>query len=230
MGRNIFKVIAATALFAGVHSLLATRRAKRTLTSLVGERRRNALHRPLYNAVAVLTTAALVLYLVRLPNHELYRVRKPWSRLMLMMQLASAFCLLSSVRQVGFLDFAGLTNLFKLLSHEAEIKAEPEGQGPALGKDGRIKATGPFRFCRHPLNFWAMPLLWLMPRMTVNLAVFNTAATIYLLAGSYHEEVRLRESYGEAYVEYERSGVSFLVPGTNLLAAPEFSSRVRPTS
>jgi len=212
MGRNIFKVIAATALFAGVHSLLATRRAKSTLTSLVGERRRNALHRPLYNAVAVITASALALYLMRLPDHELYRVRKPLSRLMVIIQLASVFCLLSSVRRIGFMEFAGLANLARLLSREEEIKAEPEGQGPAPGEDGRIRATGPFRSCRHPLNFWVMPLLWLMPRMTVNLAVFNTTATLYLLAGSYHEEARLSETYGEAYAEYERSGVSFLVP------------------
>ena len=229
MGRNIFKIIAATALFAGVQSLLATRRAKRTLTTIIGERRRNALYRPLYNAVAVLTTSALVLYLVRLPNRELYRVRGPLSKLMLTVQLACVFCLLSTVRQIGFMDFIGLANLGKLLSREKEIGAEPEGQGPAPGEDGRIRATGPFRYSRHPLNFWAMPLLWLMPRMTLNLAVFNTAATLYLVAGSYHEEARLREVYNEAYAEYESSGVGFLVPHAHSLPEPVHTSSVRPT-
>jgi steroid 5-alpha reductase family enzyme len=229
MGRNIFKIIAATALFAGVHSLLATRRAKRTLTNLIGERRRNALYRPVYNGVAVFTTAALVHYLVRLPDRELYRARGPLSKLMSIGQLACVLCLLSTVRQIGFMEFAGFTSLAKLLSRETEIEAEPEGQGPALRDDGRIKATGPFRYSRHPLNFWAMPLLWLMPRMTLNLAVFNTAATLYLVAGSYHEEARLREAYGEAYAEYETSGVGFLVPGTNLLSEPGHASSHRQT-
>jgi protein-S-isoprenylcysteine O-methyltransferase Ste14 len=199
------------------------------MTTLVGERRRNALYRPLYNAVALLTASALVLYLVRLPDRELYRVRGPLSKLMLMAQLACVFCLLSSVRQIGFVEFTGLANLAKLLSREKEIGAEPEGQGPAPGGDGRIRATGPFRYSRHPLNFWMMPLLWLMPRMTLNLAVFNTTATLYLVAGSYHEEARLRKVYAEAYAEYESSGVGFLVPRANLLTEPAHTSSVRPT-
>jgi protein-S-isoprenylcysteine O-methyltransferase Ste14 len=230
MRRNIYKIIAATALFAGVHSLLATRRAKRTVTALVGERRRNALYRPVYNAVAVLTTSALVLYLVRLPDRELYRVRGPLSKLMLTVQLACVLCLLSSVRQIGLMEFAGLAALGRLWSREKEIAAEPEGQGPAPCEDGRMRATGPFRYSRHPLNFWVMPLLWLVPRMTLNLAAFNTAMTLYLVAGSYHEEARLREVYGEAYADYENSGVGFLVPRTNLLARPVPASSARQTS
>jgi hypothetical protein len=90
MGRNIFKVVAATAHFAGVHNLPARRRAKRTLTTLVGERRRNALYRPIYYGAVVFTTAALVLYLVRLPDRELYRVRGPLKKLMSIGQLACA--------------------------------------------------------------------------------------------------------------------------------------------
>src|SRR5512132_335156 len=62
MRGTIFKVVAATALFAGLHSLLATRRAKAAATSLLGERRRNALYRASYNAVSLITTTGMVLY------------------------------------------------------------------------------------------------------------------------------------------------------------------------
>jgi hypothetical protein len=212
MLRSVFKVLAATALFAGVHSLLASRSAKRAATNLLGERQRNALYRPFYNSVALLTTAALAVYLFRLPDRRLYRVRGPLARLMTAGQVVCALLLLMSVRQIGLLDFSGLTNLARLLAGEAEIKPEPEGQGPALARDGRVRATGPFRFSRHPLNFWMVPLMWLTPRMTANLAAFNAATTLYLLAGSLHEEMRLRESYGGAYVAYAASGVGFFVP------------------
>ena len=71
---------------------------------------------------------------------------------------------------------------------------------------------GPFRYTRHPLNLAPLPVLWLNPVMTANLAVFNLAATVYFVAGSWHEEQRLRAAYGDAYEEYRRSGVPFYLP------------------
>lgn len=214
MLRSMIKAVAAAALFAGVHSLLATRQAKRMATTLLGERRRNALYRPFYNSVALVTTAMLALFLVSLPDRDIYRVRGPLAKLLVMGQLTCVLFLLRSVRQVGLLDFSGLTNLAKLLAGERRIGPEPEGQGPALDNDGCVRATGPFRFSRHPLNFWMVPLLWLSPRMTANLAAFSAVTTLYLLAGSHHEEARLRESYGEAYAAYVASGVGFFMPRT----------------
>jgi hypothetical protein len=116
------------------------------------------------------------------------------------------------VRQVGLLRFSGLDNLGRLIVGKRDIAAEPEGQGPALGADGQMQATGPYRMSRHPLNFWMVPLLWLWPRMTVKMAAFNVAVTIYLIAGSRHEEARLRAVYDAAYARYQESGVSFFVP------------------
>jgi protein-S-isoprenylcysteine O-methyltransferase Ste14 len=54
--------------------------------------------------------------------------------------------------------------------------------------------------------------------MTAKLAAFNVVVTIYLSAGSLHEEARLGEAYGEAYAEYQTSGVGFFVPSTSALA------------
>ena len=65
---------------------------------------------------------------------------------------------------------------------------------------------------RHPLNFWMVPVIWLWPRMTVKMAAFNVAVTIYLIAGSRHEEARLRAAYGAAYARYQASGASFFLP------------------
>ena len=42
--------------------------------------------------------------------------------------------------------------------------------------------------------------------MTTSLLAFNTAATIYLVVGSLHEEARLREAFGDKYDAYLSSG------------------------
>jgi protein-S-isoprenylcysteine O-methyltransferase Ste14 len=55
------------------------------------------------------------------------------------------------------------------------------------------------------------PVLWLMPRMTVNLAAFNFDATVYIFAGALHEEKRLRAAYEQAYLDYQKSGAGFFV-------------------
>jgi protein-S-isoprenylcysteine O-methyltransferase Ste14 len=75
-----------------------------------------------------------------------------------------------------------------------------------------MKITGPFRLSRHPLNFGMLPILWLMPRMTVNLAAFNLITTVYSIVGSLHEEERFVETYGGAYTDYQRSDINFFVP------------------
>ena len=227
MFRSVFKIMAATALFAGLHSLLASRAAKRKAVELLGERQRNALYRPFYNAQAVVTFGALALYCFKLPDRELYRVRGALAWSMRLAQAASLLYLLSAARQIGFLRFAGAPNLLQWLGGQTSIAPEPEGQGPILDIDGEIKATGPFRTSRHPLNFAMLPALWLMPRMTINLAAFNLVTTIYLFVGSLHEEKRLTESYGRAYLDYRQSGVSFFVPSVTPALTPKSRGNLR---
>lgn len=217
MPTTLFKITAATALFAGVHSLLASRAAKRAAVRLLGERRRNVLYRPLYNAQAVLTFGALVVYGARLPDRELYRVRGLLARGMQAGQVVALVCLLDGTRRVGFLRFLGVPNLVAAFAGDRNVTAEPEAQGPAPDADGRLNTSGPFRVCRHPLNAAMLPVLWLMPRMTANLLAFNAVTTIYLVLGSLHEEKRLEESYGEAYNEYRKSGAGFLAPSITRL-------------
>jgi protein-S-isoprenylcysteine O-methyltransferase Ste14 len=85
-----------------------------------------------------------------------------------------------------------------------------------------MKMSGPFRLSRHPLNFAMLPIIWMMPRMTVNLAAFNLVTTLYSILGSVHEERRLKAAYGRAYADYQTSGVNFFVPSliasTNIAA------------
>lgn len=204
------RVVLVCAVWAGVHSLLASRRAKDAVARIAGPRSRDGLYRLAYNAQSLVTVAWAARLLARLPDREIYRAGPPWSWLLRAGQAGSLGVLLSGVRVVGVLEFAGLAPFWRVLTGE-ESRPEPEAQGPPVGADGEMDASGAFRFTRHPGNLGAMGFFLLWPRMTVNRATLAALVTLYVVLGSRHEERRLRMVYGEAFERYRRR-VPFLIP------------------
>lgn len=211
-GKMLLKVAAATGLFALVHSALASRKAKDTAARLLGERNRNAFYRPFFNAQAVVTSGALAYYIYRQPDRTLYQVKGWPAWLMHGLQVAFLGYGLAAARQVGLARLLGWPGLKAWAQGKEFVPREPEAQGPAPAPSGELNISGPFRTSRHPLNFMGAPILWLSPTMTLKLAFVNTLATLYFWAGSFHEARRLRQAYGDAYREYEESGVPFFAP------------------
>jgi protein-S-isoprenylcysteine O-methyltransferase Ste14 len=118
--------------------------------------------------------------------------------------------LLSGVRVIGILDFAGITRLRGFLA-KIDLGPEPEAQGPPIDSDNEVVKAGAFRFTRHPGNLGALGFFLFLPRMTTNRAVLTALVGLYVVLGSLHEEYRLRAAYGAAYERYRRS-VPFLIP------------------
>src|SRR5215213_8072842 len=110
------RVVWICALWALVHSVLASKQAKGLARRIAGPRYRDGLYRFAFNAQSVVTLVWAALRFSRLPDRELYRVRPPWSWLFRAGQAASLGVLLSGVRVIGPLDFAGVTQLRGLLA------------------------------------------------------------------------------------------------------------------
>ena len=209
-GGSVGRVLGVCTALAAIHSLLASKLAKDLARRIVGPRYRYGLYRFAFNAKSVLFLVWATWWFLRLPDREIYRVRAPWSWVFRAGQVASLSVLLSAVRVIGVLDFAGISQLRTLLAG-LDPDPEPEAQGPPLGADGQMATAQPFHSTRHPSNLGALGVFLLLPRMTINRLTLLVLVALYVILGSLHEERRLRVAYGEPFERYRR-GVPFLVP------------------
>jgi protein-S-isoprenylcysteine O-methyltransferase Ste14 len=205
------RVVWICSLWALVHSVLASKQVKDLIRRVAGSRYRDGLYRLIFNAQSVVSLLWAARRFSRLPDKDLYHARPPWSWLFRASQVASLGVLLSGVRVMGILRFAGLTPLRDLLTG-SDVRPSPEAQGPPVGSDDEVVRAGAFRFSRHPGNLGALGFFLFLPRMTTNRAVLVALVALYVVLGSMHEEYRLRAAYTAAYERYRRV-VPFLVPG-----------------
>jgi hypothetical protein len=131
MWKSILKVIGASVIFGVVHSTLASQHAKNTAVQLIGERRRNAWYRPFYLVQSLVTFGVFVLYVERVPNQTLYRVRGPLAGVMQLTRVASVGNAAYAAHQVGISAMLGWPGLTAWWHGAAVVPGEPEAQGPA---------------------------------------------------------------------------------------------------
>jgi len=180
--------------WAGVHSLLASLRVKRWARRAFGAGV-DRWYRVFYVAVALASSAPILLLLVILPDRILYIVPAPWCWLMMLVQLAGAAGAAVAILQTGAFRFVGLAQM---------LAGQPEEDGP-------LQVRGFYCYVRHPSYFFSLLVIWFTPLMTLNLLALYVLFTLYFYVGSVHEESRLVAEFGAAYKEYQRH-VPRLIP------------------
>ena len=213
MMRSVWRTIGAMAVWAAVHSLLATTKSKRVAERTLGTRANEGLYRLGYNGVAVATTAGLAWYLHRLPDRTIYRVRGVARIPLSVTRGAMVLVALRAAAEIGVGRFSGFSEALAWVTRQRTFPA-PEGQGPAAEEGSErsvLKTGGPFRYVRHPLNSSATAIVFLTPTMTTVRLTVAIATLLYAVIGSKLEERRLLAMYGEVYRRY-RDSVPFLVP------------------
>lgn len=190
-------ILLAFVAFGGLHSLLASLRAKALAVRWLGDAGRRG-YRLFFNLSALLSFAPILVLVALLPDRRIYAIPLPWALLTGALQLAAALGMLVSVLQTHPLHFLGLEQL-----------ARPESAGD---HPRELVVRGAYRYVRHPLYFFSLVILWLSPLMSWNVLAFNLGATAYMALGAWLlEEPKLIEAFGEQYRAYQQS-TPMLIP------------------
>ncbi|MBN1834874.1 MAG: isoprenylcysteine carboxylmethyltransferase family protein [Spirochaetales bacterium] len=184
---SVLLIVVYFAAWAGLHTTLASLKTKRLAARVFGDGARR-WYRFAFVLVAVSTLMPLVGLMVRLPDRLVYAVPSPWRWLMVAGQIAALVGMVWTVRATDASDFVGLHQL--------------RGQTDTF--QARLVNRGLYRHVRHPMYTTSLLVMWLMPRMTLNLLVLFACISVYFVVGSFHEERLLVHQFGAQYEEYRR--------------------------
>jgi hypothetical protein len=217
--RAALRTALATVAWAALHSALASHAAKRRAARVAGERTARGWYRIAYNAQAVATTAALGAYVWRHRGPVVYEAHGSVRLLVRGAQAAAVATFLRALYDGGIGDLSGARPLAAWLAGRP-LRPVPDGQGPLEGDDGRPAPRGLSFHTRNPANAFIVPVLWVAPRVRAGWAGMSAVFTAYSVAGSWHAERMMRARWGDAFAEYQRSGVPFLVPRARPVIPP----------
>jgi protein-S-isoprenylcysteine O-methyltransferase Ste14 len=177
-----------------LHSLLASQPCKAWARRRWGTAS-DRWYRLAYNGVAVVTLLPLLPLLAWLPDHTLYVAPAPWRWLLLAGQGVAVLGVLAALRQTDMAHFLGVRQL----------------RNPTPAAESPLTVRGFYASVRHPTYTFGLLALWLSPLMTANLLTVYLFWSLYMYLGSFHEERRLLQEFGEAYRTYQQQ-VPRLIP------------------
>lgn len=187
-------------LFAAIHTLMADKQLKKTFHNRFGERTYEGLYRLIYNIVALITIAPVMLYIWLGGSTVVWQVPVSIEPAFLIIQTIGTLGVGISLLQINLGYFSGLSQIYAWLNGDPlPLKAE------------RLKKRGMYRLVRHPLYLFSLLSMWPLITMTDTVLAFNIGATLYFIMGSLWEEKRMLAAYGEEYRAYQAK-VPWLIP------------------
>lgn len=178
-----------------LHSWLAAFYTKRLARRIFGKEI-DRYYRLIFIMIAVLTLTPILAMVAFLPSRLIWVIPRPWRYVTLSIQFLALIGLMVTIFQTDLLAFAGIKQL-----HDPEVERKND-----------LVIEGIYRIVRHPMYFFSLILLWLMPYITDLILAFLIASTLYFLIGTIPEERKLVEIYGKEYECYQEE-VPRIIPG-----------------
>lgn len=197
---NILLIIFLFAVFGWLHSLTASNKIK----EFARERFPNFLpfYRFTYNVFS-LFTFYLFWELSPKPDVILYDLSPPFDIIILLPQFVSLFALLWTLKFVDGKEFLGISQIQRW---KAGVYKDEE-----LDETSLLRIEGPYKFSRHPIYLFSILFLLFRPTMNLFYFIFLLCSIFYFSIGSFYEEKKLVERFGDKYVSYQKN-VSKIFP------------------
>jgi len=181
-------------LFAVSHSILASSRTKHLLVEKLGDK--IAFYRLFYNI-----SSLLILYFIYIispkPSTIIYDLQFPFDIVIFVFQIFAVIGLLWAVSKINLKEFLGITQIKRYMENSYDINE--------LDEKMEFIIEGPFKFTRHPIYLFSILFLALRPTMDLFYFIFFLNILLYFYVGSYFEEKKLVEVFGQKYIEYQKT-------------------------
>ena len=190
---DVLLIITLFALYSFVHTLLASKRIKMLFKKTFGEL--IAFYRLLYNVFALGTLYLIYEYSPK-PNVVIYDLPNPYDLIALIPQFLALAGLFWAFKYICFKEFVGLDQIKRFF--EKNYTSE-------LDEELTLLIKGPYRYSRHPVYFFSIIFLLFRPTMDLFYLTFFICIVAYFYIGSYYEEKKLTEHFGNFYLAYRKS-------------------------
>jgi len=187
-------------LFALSHSILASSKAKHLLVEKIGEK--IAFYRLFYN-ISSLFLFYFIYTISPKPNGVIYDLQFPFDIMIFVVQIFAIFGFIWGASKINLLEFFGIAQINRYM--------ENNYNSDELDEKMELVIEGPFRYSRHPIYVFSILFLVFRPTMDLFYLVFLINMLVYFYIGSYFEEKKMLEFFGNQYSDYQRT-VSRLFP------------------
>lgn len=191
---DVISIILLFLIFGFFHTLLASNKVKKFLIEKVGEL--IAFYRLGYVLISLFSFYFIYDFLPK-PHLIIYDLHRPFDILILIPQFASFFAALWTLKYFSVKEFLGINQIIRWFNKEYEVKN--------LDEYLTLRINGFYKYIRHPLYFFTILFLVFRAEMDLFYLTFLICIIVYFYVGSFYEEKKLVEKFGNEYLKYQQS-------------------------
>jgi protein-S-isoprenylcysteine O-methyltransferase Ste14 len=154
-------------------------------------------HRIVYNVMAVVTLAPVLLYTFSLRETSIFSWQGPWRFFQVALTVSAMVLFVAGARHYDLFQFLGLRQL------------KDEKACSVLTDDCSLDTSGVLSLVRHPWYTGGILIIWARP-LDTGAILTNLVLTAYFLVGTRLEERKLTAQFGQEYTDYQQRVSMFL--------------------